>query len=255
MLHEAHALSVAANPFVVQLLDHGVFVGQPFLVLELIGGCTLAQAIATDEPATLERAVSLFRKILDAVEALHARGVIHADLTPENIMLSPHHGDERIRLLDLGAARVNGTTAIQRDEVFGTPGYIPPEIATGAELEPSSDVYAAGVLLFELLTGVRPFSGTSLHEVSYQQLHARLPRPSRVRLFAPPRVCAAVDAVVATALSPSRAQRYGDVASLRLAFEQALDPDMPGTASDAVPVDASDAPTSRLTRHCAPVTS
>jgi serine/threonine-protein kinase len=208
MLHEAHALSVAASPFVVQLLDHGVFVGQPFLVLEWLGGCTLADAMVTDTPPSFERAVSIFRKLLDAVEALHERGVIHADLKPENVMLSPHDGDERVRLLDLGAARVNGKAVVQRDEVFGTPGYIAPEVAAGEPLEPSSDVYSAGVLLFELLSGLRPSSGTGSS------------------------VCDAVDAVVATALSPSRAHRYMDVPHLRHAFEQALGTEAPGEPSD-----------------------
>src|SRR5690606_18214152 len=116
MLHEANALTVGAGPFVVELLDHGVWLGRPFLVLEWIPGRSLGQTIGAGVPLALVRVASIFRRVLDAIEALHARGVIHADLKPENVMLSPHHGGERVRLVDLGASTVHGAGVARRDE-------------------------------------------------------------------------------------------------------------------------------------------
>ncbi|MBZ0230799.1 MAG: serine/threonine protein kinase, partial [Deltaproteobacteria bacterium] len=205
MLHEANALRVGAGAFVVELLDHGVCMEQPFLVLEWIPGRNLGQTIAAGAPLALARVASIFRRILDAIEALHARGVIHADLKPANVMLSPHHGGERVRLVDLGASSVHGAGVARRDEVFGTPGYLAPEIAAGGSLAASSDVYSAGVLLFEMLTGTPPFSGATLEDLVAQQRRPRTPRPSRFRPFAVRSVSEAFDALLATALASSPA--------------------------------------------------
>ena len=181
MLHEANALEAAANPLVVELLEFGMCSGRPFLVLEWLEGRSLGDMIGADAPLSIRRVASVFHQILDAVEALHVRGVIHADLKPDNAMLVPHADGERLRLIDLGAAGVRGAAVARRHEVFGTPGYIAPEIVDGEPLEPSTDVYAAGVLLFELLTGSPPFPGT-VRAGGWRSMAGRAPwSPPRTR--------------------------------------------------------------------------
>lgn len=221
MVHEANALRLAASPPIVSMLDHGLWFGYPALVLEWLEGPCLGEVVATNGPLPLDRVDRIVRQILRAVETLHARGVIHADLKPENIMLSPHESGERVRIIDLGAALVNGVAMVDPGEVVGTPGYVAPELVDGDAVTAASDVYAIGALLFEMLTGRAPFSGTDLYDVRDQQTLGHLPRASALRAV-PGEVSDALDAVVATALAPSPVRRFPDVATMRLAFEDAI---------------------------------
>lgn len=221
MLHEVFALTVGANPALVELLEFGeTSSGTPYIVLDWIDGPNLGSILARESPLATWRAVHLFTRLLDAVEALHQRGVVHGDLKPENMLLvRPPDGEETMVLVDLGTARVGGTHVSLPHEVHGTPGYIAPESARGDGLTPQCDIYAAGVVLFELLTGSPPFDGDTLEEVVEQQTRTPRPRPSDHRANG----FRGLDDVVAAALAPSPVERYRSVAELRAAFHAAID--------------------------------
>lgn len=248
MVHEAKALRVAASPAIVSLIEHGLWLGRPTLVLEWLEGHTLADALAATGPLPVDRVELVMRQLLAAVGALHARGVIHADLKPENIMLCPSASGDRVRLFDLGAAHVDGVGAVARGEVFGTPGYVAPELVEGGDVSSSTDVYALGVLLFAMLTGRPPFPGTELLDVVHRQTHDRIPRPSTARDDGH-EISDALDEVVTTALASSPSRRFPDVARMRAAFEEAM---RVTTATrlegDRVPVDTAEVPTARCRR-------
>jgi serine/threonine protein kinase len=252
MVHEAKALQhVAAAPAVVRLLDHGLWLGRPALALEWLDGQTLSHLIASERALPLPRVEEIMRQLLRAVTSLHAHGVVHADLNAANVMLCPQGSVERVRLLDFGAAHVNGVGVVARDEIIGTPGYVAPELADGARVSPTTDVYALGVLLFEMLTGQPPFPGTELLDVMYRQTRGRIPRPSVVR-GGPPEVSESLDALVATALAPSPSRRFPDVSLMRAAFEEAILVTARSTYdSGHAPTDTVDTPTLRCRRRAA----
>lgn len=231
MLHEVYALTVGANPLLVELLEFGeTSGGTPYMVLEWLDGPNLGDVLAVEAPLPTRRALHLFARLLDAVEALHGRGVIHADLKPDNLILvRGPDGHEQVVLVDLGASLAGDSHVSLPQEVFGTPGYIAPEVIMGDMLTPQSDIYAAGVVLFELLTGSRPFDGESLVEVVEQQTRDPRPRPSEYRVTG----FDGLDAVVATALAPEPRHRFADVAALRAAFLRAIDPH--GVAEEGAP--------------------
>jgi serine/threonine-protein kinase len=239
MVHEETALRVAASPPVVSLVDSGLWLGRPALVLEWLEGRTLREIMMATGPLPIPRIEQITRQLLRAVATLHDRSVIHADLTAENIMLCPHESGERVRLLDLGAANINGLAAVERDEVVGTPGYVAPELIDGGRVTPQTDVYAIGVLLFEMLTGRPPFTGSELIDVMYQQMRGRIPRPSALR--GANEISEALDALVATALAPLPVRRFADVALMRTAFEEAI----LITARSCIPGEAIEEPTVR----------
>ena len=232
MLHEVYALTVGANPLLVELLEFGeTSGGTPYLVLEWLDGPNLGDVLAIESPVATRRALHLFTGLLQAVELLHGRGVVHGDLKPDNLMLvRGPDGQEEVHLVDLGASLAGDSHVSLPHEVFGTPGYIAPEVILGEALTPQSDVYAAGVVLFELLTGSRPFDGESLVEVVEQQTHGPLPRPSDHRITG----YESLDDVVAMALAPEPRRRFPDVAALRAAFTHAVDPQS-GDVSQGVP--------------------
>jgi len=161
---EAIALSVLAHPNVVPVTDFGVDHGVPFLVMELLEGQTLGDLIKVG-PLPLWRALEIARQTLRVLAFSHMKGVVHRDLKPSNVFLQalPEQADH-VRLLDFGMAKfVEGSSSRDPAEptragvMIGTPAYMSPEQVKGAPTDARTDVYAAGLLLFELLAGRRPF--------------------------------------------------------------------------------------------------
>jgi serine/threonine protein kinase len=146
-LHEARAVSRLSHPNIVPVFEADEADGQPYLVFELVRGRTLAEALRAGGAMTARAAVALLRGVLEALRAAHAQGIVHRDLKPSNILLDP---DGRPRVMDFGiAARVSDGVG----HVCGTPGYMSPEAAQGLAPTPAMDVFAAGMILGELLAG------------------------------------------------------------------------------------------------------
>lgn len=191
-LQEAKAASALDHPHIVTLYDVGREGDVEYLVMEYVAGPTLAQVLAAG-PLPITRAVTIARQVADALAAAHAAGIVHRDLKPQNVMIGE---DGRARVLDFGLARIGVPDPEGRTmaagltlpgTVLGTPAYMAPEQVEGRTVDARGDVYAVGILLYEMLTAERPFRDSSyaaaLHAVVYEdpppvtRLRPETPRP------------------------------------------------------------------------------
>jgi serine/threonine-protein kinase len=222
-------------------------VGLLYIALPRIEGPALDACIKKEGPLPVRRAVAILLDVCAALREAHAQGVIHRDLKPGNVLL---RADGKAVVVDFGMAKIvtgggTGTTVLtQHNMVFGTPEYMAPEQARGDELDGRCDVYAAGIMLYELLTGSVPFTGPSPLNVLTAHLTV-LPQPPRER--APERnLSPALEAVVLHAIAKNPAERYANAEALAAAVRAALAaPDDVDSVRPAarvnVPVDTTDA--------------
>ena len=169
--HEAEMRTLASldHPSLVTVFDAGgdPDTGQPFLVMQLVEGSTLAQEVA-DGPLTLDRTARYGAALADALGYVHERGLVHRDVKPANVLIS---ADGRVHLADFGIARLVGSAHETRTgDVLGTPAFFAPEQVAGEAVGPPTDVYALGIVLYECLTGRRPFEGTPM-EIAMARLN------------------------------------------------------------------------------------
>ena len=224
---EAIALSVLAHPNVVPVTDFGVDHGVPFLVMELLEGQTLG-ALIKEGPLPLWRALEIARQTLRVLAFSHIKGVVHCDLKPTNVFLQalPDQADH-VRLLDFGMAKfVEGSSSRAPAELtragvmIGTPAYMSPEQVKGAPTDARTDVYAAGLLLFELLAGRRPFVADSPE--GYLAAHLTAPVPSLAQLRPGLARASLFQAVVEQAMAKKPAERFKDAYAMLVALEDVV---------------------------------
>lgn len=173
---EARAAARLAHPGIVAVLDQGVDGETNYLTMEYVPGRTLRTEIAGHGSLTLGRSLEITAAVLDALAAAHRAGLVHRDVKPENVLLGV---DDRIKVADFGLARaVSEATASSTGTLLGTVAYLSPEIVTSGEVTAAADVYAVGVVLYEMITGVPPFTGTSPIQVAYRHVHEDVPAPS-----------------------------------------------------------------------------
>jgi eukaryotic-like serine/threonine-protein kinase len=224
---EAMALSVLAHPNVVPVTDFGVDDGVAFLVMELLEGQTLA-ALIKEGPLPLWRALEIARQTLRVLAFSHIKGVVHRDLKPSNVFLQalPEQADH-VRLLDFGMAKfLEGSSSpvpaeLTRARVMiGTPAYMSPEQVKGAPTDARTDVYAAGLLLFELLAGRRPFVADSPE--GYLGAHLTAPVPSLARLRRGLARASLFQAVVEQAMAKKPVERFKDAYAMLMALEDVI---------------------------------
>ena len=226
LLAEARAASAIRHHGIIDIFGFGEQpgVGQ-YLVMEYLEGRPLSELLQARAPLPLAEAVALLGEVLDALSAAHAVGVIHRDLKPSNIFVARQsNGTESIKVLDFGLAKRSttpeGTTPqTHSDVVVGTPQYMAPEQALCQEVGPQTDLYAVGVIAFELLTGQRPFTGRSPMEIVAHHLRTPPPAPS---LFVelPPEA----DALVLQLLAKEPRQRPGSASEVAHQFRALLQP-------------------------------
>jgi hypothetical protein len=213
---EARTAARIWHPHVCPIYDIGEHEGQPFVVMAYVAGQSLAQRLtAQGRYEDVREAVAVVRQVLDALEAVHAHGIVHRDLTDSNILLD---GGGRAVLTDFGLARPEDDSQALTSEgvVLGTPGFIAPEVATGqtAEVGPWTDLYSLGVVCYRMLTGRLPFEGPPLAVLARIAGESPTP-PSRWR----PDLDPALGVVLLQALAKEPAQRYRDARQ----FAEALD--------------------------------
>ncbi|PPF10546.1 Stk1 family PASTA domain-containing Ser/Thr kinase [Rathayibacter sp. AY1G1] len=216
---EAQSASRMSHPTIVRVFDAGEEVSlddngaesrRPFIVMEHIEGRLLKDLIA-EGPLDVDEAVRITEGILTALEYSHRAGVVHRDIKPGNIMLTP---SGQVKVMDFGIARAvsdSAATVAQTTAILGTAAYFSPEQAKGEQVDARSDLYSAGIVLFELLTGRAPFRGDTPVAVAYQHVSETPPAPSSIN----PAVTPALDAVVARALSKDRYERFQGAAEFR----------------------------------------
>lgn len=198
-LQEARAASSINHPSVCTVHDIGTHDGHMYFVMELIEGTTLLEIAGTmDEKSCLQ----IVRQIAEGLGAAHAKKIIHRDIKSSNIMRMP---DGRVKIMDFGLAKVADRSDLTTiGSTVGTMGYLPPEQARGELVDQRADIYSLGVVLFELLTGDRPFSAPYSSAMLYQILNEEAPAPSLRKQ----NVSSSVDAIVRRCLSKSADDRY-----------------------------------------------
>jgi len=213
-VREARATARLTHPNVARVYDFGRDGGAPFLVMELLEGETLAARLASG-PLPPAEAARVAAAVADALEAAHQRGIVHRDVKPSNIMLTP--GGE-VKVLDFGiAAAADETHSTTGSGLYATVAYVSPERVTGEPATPASDVYSLGAVLYELLCGRPPFSGSSPALVARSHLHD-LPVPVRqLAPWVPARLAEACEA----ALAKDPARRPSSAASLAIRLRAA----------------------------------
>lgn len=218
---EARHAAAVSHPRLVTVFDCGVERGTPFIVMELVAGRTLRRVL--DETGVLppEHAVAVAAAVCEGLEAAHAAGLVHRDITPANIVLN---GDE-VKILDFGIARADGTrAATATGTVLGTAAYLSPEQASGRPAGPQSDLYSLGCVLFEMLAGRPPFTADSAVGLAYRQVHDDPGPPSAWR----PGLPAGLDRVTGLLLAKDPAARPPGAAAARASLLAALGPPGPG---------------------------
>ncbi|MDX2088430.1 MAG: serine/threonine-protein kinase [Kofleriaceae bacterium] len=200
---EAHAATRIGNPHIIQVLDisHAPD-GRAFVVMELLDGQPLSRLLEKTGALPPQRALSIIRQVLRAVGAAHAKGIVHRDLKPDNIFLLDQEGEEGrdfVKLLDFGISKIidpdlqaAATKLTTTGVVMGTPLYMAPEQAMGAEIDHQADVYACGVILYEMLAGKPPFDGQTYAVLVAKLLTKEPPLLNEVRPGLAPKLVAAV---------------------------------------------------------------
>lgn len=173
---EARSAAVLSHQNVVSIFDQGTAQGQPYIVMEFVDGETLRRVVSREAPLRPERALAYMEDIASALAAAHEAGVVHRDIKPENVLIS-HRG--QLKVVDFGLARRIGSPQMTATGVLvGTASYLPPELVTHSRPDARSDVYSAGILLFELLTGTKPHTGENNYQIAYRHVNVDVPRPS-----------------------------------------------------------------------------
>jgi serine/threonine protein kinase len=199
-LREAQLVGQLSHPAIVQLYDVGIHEhGTPFLVMEYIAGKTLEEYLESTS-LTVQRACAWAADLARALALAHRTGIIHGDIKPGNIFVTP---EEKVKLGDFGIARL-ATQVSGSDRLKGTPAYLAPEQILGAPQDQRSDQFSFGIVFYQLLTGARPFDGSSLGAVCSEILYAEPVPPSKRN----PAVPREVDRVVARCLAKNPLERF-----------------------------------------------
>ncbi|HEY8944789.1 MAG TPA: protein kinase, partial [Polyangiaceae bacterium] len=222
-IHEARTAASVAHPGLVQISDFGYLpTGQAYFVMELLDGMPLSALLRRYGALPAERAVRLAQKVAEALGAAHEAGIVHRDLKPDNIHVRVFEDRDEIKIVDFGLAKVVGGSRLTRDGVvFGTPYYMSPEQASGEAIDHRADIYALGVVLYEMLTGRVPFDADTYMGVLSKHIYMKPIPPSEVLGTAE---LGALEAVVLRCLEKKPDKRFSKLSEVHEAL-QSLPPE------------------------------
>jgi serine/threonine-protein kinase len=219
-MREAQAVARLNHPHIVQVYDFGEEKEVAYIVMEFIKGKELKNFFDAAERFELKEAVRIMCELLDALEFAHEGGIVHRDIKPANVMLD---SQARVKLADFGVARVtddrSAAEKTQAGTMVGTPAYMSPEQITGGNIDRRTDVFSAGIILYQFLTGEKPFTGSGAWTIAKKIIQDHPPVPSSINNTISP----LFDAVVNKALSKSVEGRYQSAKEFGAALKRALD--------------------------------
>lgn len=212
-IREARIAAKLSHPNLVNVFDQGEDGDMAFMAMEFVSGITLRDALKDFGALDWKRALDLFEPMLSGLAAAHRAGILHRDLKPENVLLAD---DGRIKLGDFGLARdIDNNTAT--GSLVGTVAYLSPELVMRGTADARSDVYAAGIMLFEMLAGRQPFEGEQAVQIAYQHANDNVPAPSKYNPTVPP----LLDELVLWATARDAAHRPNDAVELLAVVQRA----------------------------------
>ena len=215
---EARSAASIRHQNVVEVTDFGLTPdNRPFFVMEFVEGESLADRLDRQSVLSERETVEILDQILSGLSVAHKKGIIHRDIKPENVIIARQNGKKIVKLLDFGIAKIVGgstlsnpihyTTARPETEqgiVLGTPGYMAPESMTGrGKVDTRADLFSVGVIMYEMITGQRPFKGTDAHTVMLETVRKPVPRPSAVN----PNISKAMEQLCLTSLAKNPDER------------------------------------------------
>lgn len=198
--NEAQASGRLVHPNIVAVYDYGEADGVTYIAMEYVDGRPLNDFLAPDVPMDLSACVACMSQLLAALDYAHARGVVHRDIKPANVLITP---TAQVKITDFGVAKIESSTLTQLGDVIGTPSYMSPEQFRGERVDGRSDIFAAGILLYQMLTGARPFTGAA--SVVMHQILNTMPLPPSERHAG---LHPAFDDVLARALAKGVEERF-----------------------------------------------
>src|SRR5690349_15005208 len=214
---EARAVARLKDPGLVAVYDQGIDGHHPFLVMELIEGGTLRELLVERGPMPPHAVAAVLGPVLGGLAVAHHHGLVHRDVKPENVLISD---DGEVKIADFGLVRAVAEAKITSTSVIlGTAAYLSPEQVSTGDADPRSDVYAVGILTYELLTGVTPFTGDSALTVAYQRMDNDVPAPSGVIAGVPTQF----DQFVRRATARDPGQRIADADEMRAELAEIVD--------------------------------
>src|SRR5262249_25944866 len=210
---EAKNAAALNHPNIVSIYDRGDVEDTYYIAMEFLDGRTLKELIVSRGAAPINVAIEYARQILSALRFAHRHGIVHRDIKPHNVLVD---GEGRVKVTDFGIARAGTSQMTETGSIVGTAQYLSPEQAKGGEVDPRSDLYSLGVVLYELLTGKTPFDGETPVEIAMKHLSNPPQPPSKLRSDVPPEL----DLVVMRALAKNPDDRYQNAEEMEADLER-----------------------------------
>ncbi|MGH7417630.1 MAG: serine/threonine-protein kinase, partial [Candidatus Rokuibacteriota bacterium] len=212
---EARAAARLQHPNIVTIYELGEVNGTLFIAMELLEGMDLAQAMSPSDRLSLVQKIRIVVDICRGLDFAHKRGVFHRDVKPANVRLLR---DGAVKIVDFGIARLEDSSMTQTGTVLGTPSYMAPEVLRGKPVDPRADMWATGIVLYELLKGVRPFDAPTIAALVYKIVQEPPPPLDAAALGLPPGLAEIVD----RALAKDPAGRFRDCVEMAEALQTIL---------------------------------
>ncbi|MBU0680589.1 MAG: serine/threonine protein kinase [Proteobacteria bacterium] len=213
--HEAQAAGRLVHPNIVTVYEYGEENDTAFIAMEYIEGKSLKELMADQATFTLAEVADILSQLLTGLHYAHTAGIVHRDIKPDNLIFTL---DGTLKIMDFGVARLESSSLTRAGSVMGTPSYMAPELFTGEDIDQRSDLFSAGIILYQLLTGRKPFSGSSMTAIMHQVINVTPTNPSQFdnRLPAP------LDRLMQTCLAKNPANRFQNGTDFLVALKKAF---------------------------------